>query len=108
MNKIYKNNNKPFKSNKLSEEILLDKKPYYLNKKVEDRLYEEGKKIEMKKNIEKERYLEDICRPISNYKKNSYSFIESRYMDIKKPKIENNKENKKKVKNISKNKHHFM
>ena len=102
INQINKKNYKTFRADNISEEILLERKPDYLNKKVEDRLYEEGKKIEMKKNIEKERYLEDICRPISNYKKNAYSFIESRYMDIKKPKIENNKENKKKVKNITK------
>ena len=103
INKINKNNYRSFRINNTSEEILLERKPDYLNKKVEDRLYEEGKKIEMKKNIEKERYLEDICRPNSNKKKNFYSFVESRYMDIKKPIVENNKENKKKVKNISKN-----
>ncbi len=98
INIIYKKNNNP-KTNKSSEEMLLENKPDYLNMKVEERLFEQGKKIELKKKEKEEQYLKEICQT-NNKIKNNYSYIESKYLNIK-PYI--NKKVKKRI-NITLNK----
>ena len=98
INIIYKKNNNP-KTNKSSEEMLLENNPDYLNMKVEERLYEQGKKIELKKKEKEEQYLKEICQT-NNKIKNNYSYIESKYLNIK-PYI--NKKVKKRI-NITLNK----
>ncbi len=98
INIIYKKNNNP-KTNKSSEEMLLENNPDYLNMKVEERLFEQGKKIELKKKEKEEQYLKEICQT-NNKIKNNYSYIESKYLNIK-PYI--NKKVKKRI-NITLNK----
>ena len=98
INIIYKKNNNP-KTNKSSEEILFVNNPDYLNMKVEERLFEQGKKIELKKKEKEEQYLKEVCKG-NNKIKNNYSYIESKYLNIK-PYI--NKKVKKRI-NIALNK----
>ena len=93
------NINQSFKINQLSQEILFENKPDYLNMKVEERLFEQGKKIELKKKEKEEQYLKEVCKG-NNKIKNNYSYIESKYLNIK-PYI--NKKVKKRI-NIALNK----
>ena len=97
-NLIYKKNNNP-KINKSSEEMLIENNPDYLNKKVEERLFEQGKIIQLKKKEKEEQYLKEVCKT-DNKIKNNYSYIESKYLNIK-PSI--NKKVKKRI-NITLNK----
>ena len=86
------NINQSFKINQLSQEILFENKPDYLNMKVEERLFEQGKILQKKKEEDKEIYYQKIHKPIFKINKN-YSFIESRYL-----KSSNTENNNKKVK----------
>lgn len=67
--------------NQTSEIILREKKPDYFNKRVEDRLLEQGEKIRQKKEEQKVHYIENVMSKNYEYpnSKRLYKNIESRY-----------------------------
>ncbi len=63
------------KTNKKSQNILNERKPDYISKKIEDRLLEQGKLMNLKKEEEKELYLESVSKPnylLTNQNVNPY------------------------------------
>ena len=87
--------------NLTSEAILKERRPYYINKKVEDRLIEQGKTLEMKKEKEKQRNIKEMTKQkkFLNNNFNNLFKVKSRYM--KKEENKNNDNNLNKY-NISK------
>ena len=73
-------NKKQIKINPLSEEILREKKSEYLNKKVEDRLLEQGRKQKYKNEIERQKYLQNMTMA-KKYTNNEYINVHSRYLE---------------------------
>jgi len=78
LNKI---NKKKFAINPQSEEILKEKKSDYINKKVEDRLLEQGRLQQYKNEIQREQYLNYISKS-KKYTNNEYNNIHSRYLEL--------------------------
>ena len=66
--------------NPLSEEILREKKSDYLNKKVEDRLLEQGRIQQYKNEIQKQKYISYITTG-KKYINNDYINVHSRYLE---------------------------
>ena len=77
-NKMMKGNQ--IKINPLSEEILREKKSEYLNKKVEDRLLEQGRIQQYKNEIERQKYIINITTG-KKYINNDYINVHSRYLE---------------------------
>ena len=73
-------NNNKFLINPQSEEILKEKKSDYINKKVEDRLLEQGRMMQYKNEIQREQYLNHISKS-HKYVNNEYMNIHSRYLE---------------------------
>ena len=71
---------KQIKVNPLSEEILKEKKSEYLNKKVEDRLLEQGRIQQYKNEIERQKYMNYITTG-KKYINNDYINVQSRYLE---------------------------
>ena len=71
---------KQIKINPLSEEILREKKSDYLNKRVEDRLLEQGRMQQYKNEMERQKYLNFITTS-KKYVNNEYINIHSRYLE---------------------------
>ena len=71
---------KQIKINPLSEEILREKKSDYLNKRVEDRLLEQGRMQQYKNEMERQKYL-DYITASKKYVNNEYINIHSRYLE---------------------------
>ena len=88
--KIKENENKIYKKeifhkkniNLTSESILKERRPFYLNKKVEDRLIEQGKSIKIKNSKIKEKFINEITeqKKYSNINFNHNKSIKSKYM----------------------------
>ena len=88
--KIKENENKIYKKeifhkkniNLTSESILKERRPFYLNKKVEDRLIEQGKSIKIKNSKIKEKFINEITeqKKYSNVNFNHNKSIKSKYM----------------------------
>ena len=71
------------KNTNLTSEIMLkERRPHYINKKVEDRLIEQGKKQQIKKEKEKERNIHQLIEQ-KIFVNNNYNNIKSRYMEPK-------------------------
>ena len=68
--------------NLTSETILKERRPFYLNKKVEDRLLEQGKYIKLKNNKIKNKFINEITeqKKYSNINFNNSKSIKSKYM----------------------------
>ena len=77
---LEKKNEKRKMVNPQSEEILKEKKSDYINKKVEDRLLEQGRLQQYKNEIQREQYLNYISKS-KKYKNNKYNVIPSRYLE---------------------------
>ena len=75
--------------NPQSEEILREKKSDYINKKVEDRLLEQGRLQQYKNEIQRERYLNYISKS-KKYTNNEYMNIHSRYLESPNSSKDNN------------------
>ena len=71
------------KINKSSEQILKENKPDYFNKKVEDRLIEQGERIKLKKEEQKEHYIENVMSSEIQKSNRLYKNVESRYNTFK-------------------------
>ena len=84
-NKIYKKEKEIFKKkniNLTSEIILRERRPFYINKKVEDRLIEQGKHSKTKNKKMKEKCLKELTDQ-KKYINDNYNYnnrIKSRYM----------------------------
>ena len=88
--KIKENENKIYKKeifhkkniNLTSKSILKERRPFYLNKKVEDRLIEQGKSIKIKNSKIKEKFINEITeqKKYSNINFNHNKSIKSKYM----------------------------
>ena len=96
-------------TNLKSDKILMNRKPDYINKKVEDRLLEQGEINKMKLEEQKEHYIENVTAKClynnNNYNnKNSYNQIKSRYLNLDNYKIipSKRKDNKNNIKNNNK------
>ena len=74
-------------TNLSSEEILKERRPNYLNKKVEDRLIEQGEHQKIKKEKEKEKSIQELTKQ-KIFINNNYNNIKSRYLE------QNTEENK--------------
>ena len=74
-------NNVQFKIDQNSENILNERNPGYCNKKVEDRLIEQGRRNEIKNKKERERTFNDICKPRNKTINPMYSNVNSRYLE---------------------------
>ena len=74
------NKNKKIVINPQSEEILKEKKSDYINKKVEDRLLEQGRLQQYKNEVQREQYLNYITKS-KKYINNEYVNIHSRYLE---------------------------
>ena len=81
--------------NLTSETILKERRPFYLNKKVEDRLLEQGKYIKLKNNKIKNKFINEITeqKKYSNINFNNSKSIKSKYMS--KEESKNNENNSK-------------
>ena len=81
--------------NLTSETILKERRPFYLNKKVEDRLLEQGKYIKLKNNKIKNKFINEITeqKKYSNINFNNSKSIKSKYMP--KEESKNNENNSK-------------
>ena len=110
--KIKENENKIYKKeilkkkiiNLTSEVILKERRPFYINKKVEDRLIEQGKNMKLKNRKMKEKCIQDITEQ-KKYINNNYNHIKgikSKYM----PK-EERKNNDSDISKIKKNNNIF-
>ena len=96
-------------TNLKSDKILMNRKPDYINKKVEDRLLEQGEINKMKLEEQKEHYIENVTAKClynnNNYNnKNSYNQIKSRYLNLDNYKTipSKRKDNKNNIKNNNK------
>lgn len=92
------------KTNKKSQNILNERKPDYISKKIEDRLLEQGKLVNLKKEEEKELYLESVSKPnylLSNPNVNPYLVSERLFKSGQKINSNNNSINKQKKYNRS-------
>ena len=109
--KIKENENKIYKKeifnkkniNLTSETILKERRPFYINKKVEDRLIEQGKHLTIKNNKLKEKCIKEITEQ-KIYINNNYNHnnkIKSKYMS--KEESKNNDINNNNNSNIRKN-----
>ena len=99
-------------TNLKSDKILMNRKPDYINKKVEDRLLEQGEINKMKLEEQKEHYIENVTAKClynnNNYNKNSYNQIKSRYFNLdnyktipsKRNSNRNNNKNNKKIESV--------
>lgn len=102
---IYKKDNLKKKSINLTSEIILkERRPFYINKKVEDRLIEQGKYLRIKNNKKKEKYIKELTAQ-KIYKNNIYNNkknIKSKYKSQEESKNEdiNNNSNIKKNTNL--------
>ena len=102
---IYKKYNLKKKSINLTSEIILkERRPFYINKKVEDRLIEQGKYLRIKNNKKKEKYIKELTAQ-KIYKNNIYNNkknIKSKYKSQEESKNEdiNNNSNIKKNTNL--------
>ena len=103
-NEIYKKDNFKNKNINLTSEIILkERRPFYTNKKVEDRLIEQGQYQKIKKNRKKEIYIKELTEQ-KIYKINNYNKkIKRRYMLPEERKNEGKKNNS----NIKKNRKLF-
>ena len=81
--------------NLTSETILKERRPFYLIKKVEDRLLEQGKYIKLKNNKIKNKFINEITeqKKYSNINFNNSKSIKSKYMP--KEESKNNENNSK-------------
>ena len=88
--------------NLTSETILKERRPFYINKKVEDRLIEQGKSIKLKNNKIKEQFINEITeqKKYSNIDFNNNKSIKSKYMPKEEYKNNNNNSNINKSNNI--------
>ena len=86
LNKI---NKKKIKINPQSEEILKERKSDYINKKVEDRLLEQGRLQQYKNEVQREQYLNYISKS-KKYINNEYMNVHSRYLESPNISKENN------------------
>ena len=77
-NKIMKA--KQIKIDPFSEELLRERKAEYLNKKVEDRLLEQGRIQKYKNEIERQKYINKITTG-QKYINNEYINVQSRYLE---------------------------
>ena len=93
LNKI--NKNKKIVINPQSEEILKEKKSDYINKKVEDRLLEQGRLQQYKNEVQREQYLNYITKS-KKYINNEYVNIHSRYLES--PNCSKDNNNQKEIK----------
>ena len=109
--KIKENENKIYKKeifskkniNLTSETILKERRPFYINKKVEDRLIEQGKHLTIKNNKLKEKCIKEMTEQ-KIYINNNYNHnnkIKSKYMS--KEESKNNDINNNNNSNIRKN-----
>ena len=104
-NKIYKKEIFKKKNiNLTSETILKERRPFYINKKVEDRLIEQGQHLKTKNNKMKEKCIKELTEQ-KKYINNNYNYnnrIKSRYMHKEESKNNdvNNNSNIKKNNNI--------
>ena len=71
------NEERYIKTNKKSQNILNERKPDYINKKVVDRLLEQGKLTKVKKEEEKELYLQNIKGTNHTYNTNINPYLVS-------------------------------
>ena len=76
-------NKNKIKINPISEEILKENKYDYLNKRVEDRLLEQGRIQQYKNEMEREKYLRNVTMS-TKYINNDYINIQSRYLNHEK------------------------
>ena len=76
-------NKNKIKINPISEEILKENKYDYLNKRVEDRLLEQGRLQQYKNEMEREKYLRNVTMS-TKYINNDYINIQSRYLNHEK------------------------
>ena len=88
--------------NLTSETILKERRPFYINKKVEDRLIEQGKSIKLKNNKINEQFINEITeqKKYSNIDFNNNKSIKSKYMPKEEYKNNNNNSNINKSNNI--------
>ena len=89
-------------TNLTSEVILKDRRPNYINKKVEDRLIEQGKNQKIKQEIEKEKNFHQLTDHIT-YVNNNYNNIKSRYLKEKNNNQDIEKNNLYSIENIQSN-----
>ena len=82
-------------TNLISEEILKERRPNYIHKKVEDRLIEQGKNQKIKNEKEKEKNLQLLTeqRIFVNNNFNNYNNIKSKYLEQKKNNLKINNDN---------------
>ena len=81
--------------NLTSETILKERRPFYINKKVEDRLLEQGKYIKLKNNKMKKKFINEITeqKKYSNINFNNSKSIKSKYMPKEESKNNENNSN---------------
>ena len=104
-------NKNKIKINPISEEILKENKYDYLNKRVEDRLLEQGRLQQYKNEMEREKYLRKVTMS-TKYINNDYINIQSRYLNHEKnykscDRIINDKYNNNNNKDVSINNNSF-
>ena len=76
-------NKNKIKINPISEEILKENKYDYINKRVEDRLLEQGRLQQYKNEMEREKYIRNVTM-CTKYINNDYINIHSRYLNHEK------------------------
>ena len=88
--------------NLTSETILKERRPFYINKKVEERLLEQGKYIKLKNNKIKKKFFKEITeqKKYSNINYNNNKSIKSKYMPKEECKNNDNNSNINKSNNI--------
>ena len=87
--------------NQTSEAILKERRPNYLLKKVEDRLLEQGKNLQIKKEMKKEKSFNEL-KEKKIFVNNNYSNIKSKYLE-KNDNSQNINDNNKSNENIQYN-----